>query len=68
MRLHEDGDHPQDVAQRVRDVVWFLYVAVAEGNPSANMLEGQARGGLASILLAVENSVTYVERAWAAKA
>lgn len=68
MRFHMDGDHPQDVACRVRDVLRFLSTAIGELDPRATTaLEDGPRQGLGYILLALEESADYVERAWAAR-
>jgi hypothetical protein len=60
MRLHFEGDHPVDAARNVRQVLEFLAVAVAEGNPRADMLAGDCRGGLSVVLMALENTVDYI--------
>lgn len=62
MRLHFEGSHPVDAARNVRQVLEFLAVAVAEGNPGVDILAGGGRDGLGVIMMALENSVGYIEQ------
>ncbi|SNR95609.1 hypothetical protein SAMN04488503_2018 [Humidesulfovibrio mexicanus] len=62
MRLHFEGDHPEDVARNVKVVLNFLGQAVIESNPRVDLLGGDGRAGLGVIMVALENSVGYIEQ------
>jgi len=58
MKLHEESDHPFDVASRIADVAHLLsdYCAQVDEQNS------RATAGMSVVLLAVADSADYVRR------